>query len=91
MHTVVVIASGLLLLAAFVALARARAGAPGIVRAAWWFVPVWLAAALANLSIGVIRAGYPLREELPVFGLVFAVPAIAALAVGLRARGAARH
>ena len=35
-------------------------------------------AALLNLWIGVSRAGYTVLEELPIFLLIFAVPAAAA-------------
>jgi hypothetical protein len=40
---------------------------------------VWLLLATANLTVGVLAAGYGLREELPIFVVVFVVPAVIAL------------
>jgi hypothetical protein len=42
------------------------------------FIPVWLAAALINMWIGVSRAGYSVAEELPIFLAIFAIPAVVA-------------
>jgi hypothetical protein len=39
------------------------------------FLPIWLIGAGVNLWIGVSKAGYSVREEAPIFLLVFAVPA----------------
>ena len=39
------------------------------------FVLVWLALAGANLLGGVTRAGYAFGEELPIFLLIFGLPA----------------
>lgn len=56
---------------------------PSIVgEAAKLFVPVWLDLSIANLWIGVSRAGYTVGEEVPILLIVFAVPAaLAAVAV----------
>jgi hypothetical protein len=79
MHTVYVIAGGLLLLGIFLLFARALRGAPARRRRLLLaFFPVWLACAAFNMWVGVARAGYPLADELPVFALVFAVPAAVA-------------
>jgi hypothetical protein len=45
------------------------------------FVALWFAVAAANLWLGVTRAGYSFGEELPIFLLIFLVPAIVALLV----------
>jgi hypothetical protein len=45
------------------------------------FVIVWLAMAAANMWVGVAKAGYAVSEELPIFALIFAVPAAVALLV----------
>ena len=45
------------------------------------FLVIWLAVAAANMWIGVARAGYSVSAELPIFALVFAVPAAVALLV----------
>jgi len=46
-----------------------------MVLAARIFIPIWLAAALLNMWVGVARAGYSISEELPIFLLIFALPA----------------
>ena len=46
--------------------------------AALWFVPAWFVGAGINMAVGVIEAGYSVAEELPIFLLVFAVPAAVA-------------
>lgn len=76
MHTLKVIAVGLILLGAFVWIGRALGNGP---KAALYFLPVWLAAAGVNLWFGVSKGGYSVRDEAPIFLLVFAVPAAAAL------------
>jgi len=43
------------------------------------FVVLWLGIAVFNLWVGVVKAGYTLSEEFPIFLLIFAVPTIAAL------------
>ena len=45
------------------------------------FVILWLAITAANMWIGVAKAGYSWGEELPIFALLFAVPAAAAVLV----------
>jgi hypothetical protein len=76
MHTLYVIAGGLLLLGIFVLFARALSdvhrGSRGKLLLA--FIPVWLACAAFNMWVGVSRAGYSMGDELPVFMVVFAVP-----------------
>lgn len=80
MHTIMVMGGGLVLLALFAVLGRVMG--LGFARAALWFIPVWLACAAYNMWVGVSRAGYSVADELPIFLLVFAVPA--AIAVALR-------
>jgi hypothetical protein len=50
-------------------------GTRNLVLAAQIFIPVWLALAGLNMYIGVTRAGYSVSEELPIFLLIFALPA----------------
>jgi hypothetical protein len=45
------------------------------------FLVVWLAIAAANMWVGVAKAGYSVSVELPIFALIFAVPAAAAVLV----------
>jgi len=42
------------------------------------FIALWFVAAAVNLWLGVSRAGYTVMEELPIFLLIFALPAAAA-------------
>jgi hypothetical protein len=81
MRTAVIIAGGLLLLGAFIIAGRWFGGASpkSTTRAAMAFIPVWLGAALVNMWMGVARAGYSIGEELPIFLLIFAIPAGTAL------------
>jgi hypothetical protein len=86
MHTILVIAAGLLLLGICLALGR-LIGGPGpapLATAARSFVPVWLFGSLINMWVGVSQAGYSLAEELPVLGVVFAVPAVVAVVLWRR-------
>ena len=78
MRTAIIIVGGVLLFGLFVLVARFVDGTQTIVMAAKIFVPVWLVAALINMWIGVARAGYSIAEELPIFLLIFAVPAVIA-------------
>jgi hypothetical protein len=81
MHTFYVIAGGLLLLGIFVLFARALSGVHRDARGRLLlaFIPVWLACAAFNMWVGVSRAGYSVGDELPIFVVVFAVPAGLAL------------
>ncbi len=79
MHIVMVIGGGLLLLGIFLLFGKLwSVGSSEIGTAAMLYIPVWLVVSIVNLWVGVSRAGYALREELPILLLVFAVPALAA-------------
>jgi hypothetical protein len=87
MRTLILVLAGLAILGGIVAIARSVAThhlrAAGIaVRA---FLGVWFLVAAANLWIGVTQAGYSVVEELPVFFVIFGVPAAVAVYV-LRGR-----
>jgi len=43
------------------------------------FVGIWLVAIASNIWIGVSQAGYPFKEELPTFPLIFLLPVAAAV------------
>jgi hypothetical protein len=45
------------------------------------FCVVWLIVAGVNMWMGVTKAGYSFREELPIFLVIFLVPAIVAVVV----------
>ena len=80
MRTVVIIVGGVLLLGVFVLVGRIVGGGTNqsMVTSVKLFLPVWLAAALVNMWIGVSRAGYSVAEELPIFLAIFLIPGIAA-------------
>jgi hypothetical protein len=40
---------------------------------------MWLIIAGANMWVGVARAGYSVADELPIFLLIFGLPALAAV------------
>jgi hypothetical protein len=80
MRTLLFLIAGTMLLAAFLLLAKlfsaSVADAPRVALIS--FVVVWLVIAGLNMWIGVTRAGYSIAEELPIFLLIFGVPAVAA-------------
>jgi hypothetical protein len=84
MHTIKVLAGGFVLLCIFLFVGYRIGGASGLAGAARYFIPIWLIAAAINMWIGIARAGYPVRDEAPIFGLIFAVPASIALLVWWR-------
>ena len=43
------------------------------------YVLLWLVIAAANMWVGVSRAGYSVAEELPIFALIFGLPAAMAI------------
>jgi hypothetical protein len=84
MRTAVIILAGFLVWGIFVVAAK-MSGNPsraiGMATAA--FVAGWFLVAAVNMYFGVARAGYAFWEELPIFLVIFLVPAIVAV-VGLR-------
>lgn len=81
-RTTVIIIVGLVLVAVFLA-AGYLVKAIGLRRAMEDFLLVWFALAAGNMAIGVFEAGYGVGEELPIFLLIFAIPAIPAVAAWL--------
>lgn len=82
MHILMVTGGGLVLLGLFLLLARSWGSDPSIMGvAAKAFIPVWLTISLVNLWIGVQYAGYTVLQELPIFAVIFGVPAAAAVLV----------
>jgi len=76
MHTIMVVLGGFLLLVICLLAGRLT---KNMAIAALIFIPIWLGAAAINTWLGVSRAGYSVAEELPVFLVVFAIPAVVAL------------
>ncbi len=81
MRTLLFLLVGFLLLAACLLLGRLFSNNyPGAGYAATvTFVVLWLMISIANLWVGVAKAGYALAEEFPIFLFIFAVPTIAAI------------
>jgi len=77
MRTIIIILGGVLLLGLCLLGARVigGTGTGAMVTAVKVFIPVWLVAASLNMWVGVSRAGYSVTEELPIFLLIFAIPA----------------
>jgi hypothetical protein len=88
MHMAMVIGGGLVLLGLFLLFGKLWGGSePDLGLAAKLFAPVWLAMSLTNMWVGVTKAGYSVRDELPILLIVFAVPAaVAGIAIWRMAR-----
>ncbi len=85
MHMAQVIGAGILLLGVFLLFGKLWGTDTSTIAAgATLFLPAWLALAVANMWVGVTKAGYTLAQELPILLVVFAVPAAIALAVAWR-------
>jgi hypothetical protein len=86
MHTLKVIFVGFLLLGVCLLLGRwiGDAAAAVVATTIKYFIVLWLAATLVNMSVGVSKAGYSIKDEAPVALLVFAVPAIVAIVIWWR-------
>ena len=80
MHTVLVIVGGLALFGIFLLFGKLWGGdsTSALAIAAKAFIPFWLLMCIANMWIGVSKAGYTVRDEAPVLLIVFIVPAIIA-------------
>lgn len=81
MRTALFLLAGFLLLAVAMILGRLFSpNFPGATLAATAaYVVLWFALAGVNLWVGVSKAGYTIMEELPIFLLIFGVPAAAAV------------
>ena len=86
MRSVLLIVGGVLLWGLCLAAAHVTAGSGSrsLSLATATFAALWLLASAANLWVGVFRAGYTLREELPIFLLIFGVPVVVALIVKIK-------
>ena len=79
MRTAVIIGAGPIIGALFLFAGRILGrGAETVALGAKLFIALWFIAAAANLWMGVAKAGYSFMEELPIFLVIFAVPAAAA-------------
>ncbi len=79
MHMAMVIGGGVVLLCLFLLFGRLWGGVdPDLAMAAKLFIPAWLIVSLVNMWVGVTKAGYSVRDELPILLVVFLVPAVVA-------------
>jgi hypothetical protein len=83
MRTAMILAVGMLLLAASVIFGRLFAQYyPGAMTwATGAFLTLWLLATGFNLWVGVNKAGYSFGEELPIMLLLFLLPAVSAILI----------
>jgi len=81
MRTALFLIAGILLLSASLLLGRLfSANYPGATFVATIaYVTLWLVIAGVNMWVGVAKAGYSVAEELPIFLLIFGVPAAVAI------------
>ena len=86
MRTIIIILGGLVLLGVCVFGGRmiGGSGAGTTATAAKIFIVIWFVAAAINMWIGVTRVGYSIAEELPIFLVIFAIPAAVAAVVWWR-------
>jgi uncharacterized membrane protein YadS len=78
MHTIKMITLGLALLMVCLVLGRSGKSPRATAMAALAFVPLWLIIAATNTYIVAANAGSSLTDEMPVFLLVLALPALGA-------------
>lgn len=80
MHTILVMGGGFVLLAVFLLAGRlvGDGSSAALAVADRWFISAWFVGGGMNMAVGVIKAGYSVAEELPIFLLIFAVPAVVA-------------
>jgi hypothetical protein len=83
MRTLIIIVGGFALLAICLGIGKwvGGAGQAAMAAATIVFVILWFVAAAANMWVGVYRAGYSFREELPIFLLIYLLPAAVAVLV----------
>jgi len=83
MRTVLFLVAGVLLMGGFLLLGKLFTGQyPEAARTATFaFVAVCLVVSGLNMWLGVAKAGYSFGEELPIFLLIFGVPAVLGLLV----------
>lgn len=80
MRTLIIILAGFALWLACLGIAKILSGtSAAYARATQAFVALWLVAAAGNMWVGVAQAGYSVQEELPIFLLIFLLPAGAAV------------
>ncbi|WP_275096583.1 hypothetical protein [Sedimenticola hydrogenitrophicus] len=81
MRTLLITFGGFVLWAACLGIARLLGGKSALSK--WTptivFAIIWFVLAVANMWVGVARAGYSFSEEFPIFLLIFVLPVAAAV------------
>ena len=88
MHIVMLTAIGLLVLAVIYGITTllGREGSSRIVaRASGFFCLLWLGVSAVDFYLGVAKTGFSLTTEIASHAVIFGVPAIACLALAIRA------
>lgn len=85
-HTIKVIILGFVLLILCLVGGRYTGGGqPALLaRAALIFIGLWFVGAGINMWLGVAKAGYSVKEEVPIFFVVFLIPTAVAMLVWWR-------
>jgi hypothetical protein len=80
MRTGLFLLAGILLLAASLLLGKLFSSnySNAMVVATVAYIALWFVIAGANMWVGVAKAGYSVAEELPIFALIFLLPAAVA-------------
>jgi len=83
MRTVIIILGGFVLWGVCLGVVKllAKTDTSSMTVATVAFIAVWFLAAASNMWIGVSQAGYSFQEELPIFLLIFLLPAAVAVIV----------
>jgi hypothetical protein len=83
MRTLIIILIGFVLWAACLGVAKlfSSSNQSSMTTATTAFIVIWFLVAAGNMWMGVARAGYSFQEELPIFLLIFLLPAAVALFV----------
>jgi hypothetical protein len=83
MRTTLFLLAGILLMVSALILGRLFGGEYPSARgwSFWMAVVLWLGLTAFNFWTGVTKAGYSVREELPIFLLLFAVPVVVGLLI----------
>jgi hypothetical protein len=83
LRTALIILGGFVLWGICLGIARTAAASSGSATnaATSIFVVLWFGIAATNMWMGVAKAGYAFREELPIFLLIFLLPSLVAVIV----------
>ena len=81
MRTAIIIGIGFALLVVCLGVGWLSGGVEKMKSAALVFIALSFVGAAFNMYVGVTRAGYSFMDELPIFLLIFAVPAAVAVFV----------